>query len=119
MPNLTDGAVLEQDFNDVEADFDSRIFEQAQVIERSLGKQPLFRGIDRGGRTIPILGRTRFDFDENQAILVAENEVDFPAARSKIGREISEPRFFEIFKRGLFAEAAMPQMQGSFLPPQT
>ena len=57
MAHLAYHAVCEQDFDDVEADFDRRIIKQPQVVERGFGQPALLAGIYGSRGTSPILGR--------------------------------------------------------------
>lgn len=79
MPDFVHGAVLQQHLNDVEAHFDLRISEQVQIIKAGSRKPLASDVINRRGGARPLLGRTRFDFHENEAIVVAKNQVNFPA----------------------------------------
>src|SRR5215831_18588079 len=53
MADLAYGTIVEQDFNDVEADFHRRVSQAAEVIQGRLGKQPSFPAVHRGGRAGP------------------------------------------------------------------
>ena len=77
MPHFIHYTVAEQHFHDVETDFDRRILDEPEVIEGRFREETPFAGIDGGGGARPILGGTSFDFDEDQAVLVAKDEVDF------------------------------------------
>src|SRR5438874_4412533 len=85
--DLAHGAVAQQYFDNVKAHFHARLFEKLEVIERGLRKEPALVSVHRGGRTRPILGRTRFDFHEHQAIAIAKNEIDLAPRRAEVGGE--------------------------------
>src|SRR5271170_5396780 len=79
MADFTHFAVGQQNFHDVKTDFNLRIVQLAQIIQRALRKPPAFSGVDglRGSR--PIFGRPRFHFRENKTIAVAQNQINFTA----------------------------------------
>jgi len=51
--DFTDGAGLEEDFNDVESNFDLGVFEQAQIIQAGAGEASAASGVNSGGRARP------------------------------------------------------------------
>jgi hypothetical protein len=79
MPDFAHPAVRQQHLDDVEPDFYLRIFQQTQIIQRGLRKQPPLARINRRRRTRPILGRPRFDLNERQAIVVAKDQINLTA----------------------------------------
>src|ERR1043166_3307901 len=96
MPHLAHCAVLQQNFDDVEADLHLRLLEPPEIIERALGKQPAFARVHGGGWADPLFGGTGFDLDEYQAIGVAEHEVDFAAIRPEVRGEKFEAELSEV-----------------------
>ena len=48
-----DRAVFQEDFNHVETEFDARIFEEAQIIERSAGQALAFLPVHGSRGTRP------------------------------------------------------------------
>ena len=79
MADLGDRAVVQEDFDDIETDFDARIFQEAEVIECALREEATLAGIDARRRTQPVFAGARFDFDEDEAISVAKDEINFAA----------------------------------------
>jgi hypothetical protein len=116
--DFADGAVGEEDFHDVEADFYLGIFEAAEVIERSLGEQPAFARVHGGGGAGPVLGGAGLDLDEDEAVGVAEDEVGFAAFGAEVGGEVLEAGLLEIFFGGALAQGAAPQIFRYYLARQ-
>jgi len=56
MPDFMYFAVGQEHLDDVESDLHRRIFQQPQIIQRGLRKQPPLARVDRRRRTRPILG---------------------------------------------------------------
>ena len=73
MADLGDRAVVQEDFNDIETDFDAGIFEESEVIECALREEATLAGIDARRRTKPVFAGACFDFDKDEAILVAKD----------------------------------------------
>ena len=87
MANFADLAVSHQDFDDVETDFDFRIFQQLQIVERALGKPAAPFGVYGRRWTGPFFGGASLDFGEDEAIGVAKNQIDLAARGAEIGGE--------------------------------
>ena len=110
MAHLAYHAVCEQDFDDVEADFDRRIIKQPQVVERGFGQPALLAGIYGSRGTSPILGRPRLHLDEYEAISVTKHEINLAARRAEIRREELQSGLPQVLLRRPFAEPAAPQV---------
>jgi len=120
MTHLTHGAVVEDDFHDVESDFDRRILEQAQVIERGSGEALAPLLVHRRRRARPLLRGTRLDFNEDEAVVVSEDEVDFAARGAKVcSEEFQAVAPEELFGRTLakFAASQMLRLHLAGEPP--
>src|SRR5262249_34741776 len=100
MPHFMRFAVAQEDFHDVEADLYLRLLEQAQIIQRTLGKQPALARIDRSRRAHPVFRRTRLDLHEHQAVVVAKYKVNLSAFRTEIRRQEFQPEFSKMIPRG-------------------
>ena len=111
MADLSDLLFFQQHLNHIEPDFDFRIFQQPQVIECCLGKQPAFARVHRRGRARPILRRSRLHFYEDQAIAVAKNQIHFAARRAKVGREKFQAEPAQVFSCGMLADSATTQVR--------
>ena len=116
MPDFVDAVMGEQDLDDVEAEFDLGILDSAQVIERGAGESSLTFAIDGFRRSCPVLVRTGFDFDEGEAIMVADDQIDFAVAGAKVGGEEFQSVLFEVGAGGLFTELAAAEMDRSGFP---
>jgi len=97
VPDFAHSASFKQHFNNIEADFNWRVFKKAKVVQTSPRQAPAALGIDRGRRPGPFFGRTRFNFDENQAITIPEDEVDFAPGCSEICGQELQAIAFEVF----------------------
>ena len=109
--DFADRAVGEQDFNDVETDFDGRIFQEPQIIQAALGKAAAAFRVHRRRGSRPFFGRTRLDFGKDEAIAVAEDQINFTARGTKIGGEKFEAVLPEEFFGGLLAQGPQAQMR--------
>jgi len=109
----------QEHLHDVEADFYGRPVEQVQVVKPRAGQPAAALRIDGRGRAPPFLGGTRFDLDEDQAVALAEDEVDLAALGAEVGGEEFEAAAFEMPFGGAFAEFAKAQMRrfGGAVPP--
>jgi hypothetical protein len=96
-------ARFQQHFHNIEPHFNRRVLKKPQVIQPGTRQAPAALGIDRGRRPSPFLGRTRFDFDENQAITIPEDEVDFAPGCSEICGQELQAIAFEVFAGRTFA----------------
>ena len=103
-------AVRQQHLDNIEPDFHRRIFQQPQIIQRGLRKQPPLARVDRRRRARPILGGPRFDLDEGETIIVAKDQVNFPALRTEIGREKFQSLPLQMFFRRVLAQFAAAQV---------
>jgi len=110
MADLADFAVGEQNFYDIESKFNSRRFQQPQIIERRVRKEPSLIEINRRRRSGPIFRRARLHFDKNQAIAVAEDQVYLPAWRTKIPDQELEPKLSQVPLGSLLSKRPIPQM---------
>ena len=104
--DFADGAVGEEDFDDVETDFYLGIFEAAEIVQSGLGEEATFAGIDEGGGAGPFLGGTGFYFNKDEAVGVAEDEVYFAAFGIEIGGEIFEAGLLEVLFGSALAQGA-------------
>ena len=116
MPDFTHFAVRQQHLDDVEPDFHRRIFQQPQIIQRRLRKQPPFARIHRRRRARPILGRPGFDLDKRQAIVVAKDQINLAAFRTEIGREKFQPRRCRCFFAARSPSSPRRRCSGFSLP---
>lgn len=110
MPHLAHAAIGEQHLHDVEAHPHGRLVEQAQVVERALGEATALVGVHRRCRARPVFRGARFDFDEDKAVAVAENQVNFPAGGTKIRRKKLQSEPAQMAAGSAFAELAAAQM---------
>jgi hypothetical protein len=108
MPHFADFPVFQQHLHDVETDFHRRIFQQSQIVERGLGKQPTFAGVHRSRRARPVFRRARFDLDERETVVLAKNQINLAARRTEIGREKYEALPLKKFFGRALAEFAAP-----------
>ena len=76
MPHFPHRAVLQEHFDNVEAQLHRRVLESAQVIERGAREPPAPLFVHRRRRPPPFLGGARLHFNEYQTIPVAEDEVN-------------------------------------------
>ena len=104
--DFEDDAVLGEDFDDVEADFDLGVFEEAEVIEGATGQGATLAGVDGGGGAGPTGNGAGLHFNEDKAVGVAEDEVYLAAGGAEIGGEEFEAEFLEMFFGFEFAGAA-------------
>src|ERR1035437_2425288 len=74
--HFPDRAVLQEHLHNVEANLHGRVLQQAQVIERGSRKPLAPLLVHRRGGAHPFLGRAGLDFDEHEAVPVAEDQVD-------------------------------------------
>ena len=116
MPDFAHCSIRQQHLDNVEADFDLRVFEQLQVIQRALGKQPAFARIHGGGGPGPIFGGARLHLDKHEAILVPEDEINFAPIGAEIGREEFKPELLEVRFGCTLTERASLEMRWKFLP---
>lgn len=79
-----------------------------------MGKEAAFAGVDGGGGAPEGFGGACFYFDEDEAIGVAEDKVNFAAVGLKICGEKFEAEFAEMFFGGAFADFAVTRTQGFF-----
>ena len=110
MADFADGAVVQQDFDNIKTDFYFGIFDEPQIIERGLLEKPALVRVHGGGRTYPILGRTGFYLNEHQAIVLAENKINFAARRAEIGGEEFHAQPAQMFFGRKLSQFASPQM---------
>jgi hypothetical protein len=114
MPDFADGAIKEKHFHDVKANFDGWMFEEFEVIECGLGEKPAFADVDGRSGPHPFLGGPGFDFDKNEAVRVAEDDVDFAAIGSEVGGEKFQAHGGEMAAGGLFAQGSVLEMKWEF-----
>lgn len=111
MTDFAYGAVLEQDFNNVEAHFHLGIAQQAQIIQAGAGKSAAAFGVDGGGGPDPLLRGSGFHFHEDETIAVAEDEVDFAARRAEVGGKEFQAKTAQVFASGALAELAEAEVE--------
>ena len=109
--DFADSAPFEEDLDDIEADFDRRAAEQAEVTEAGAGEAASAFGIDGVRGAGPFLGGAGFDLDEDEAVMLAENKINLTTTRAEIGGQEFEALAFEVFSGRPFAELAVEQMQ--------
>src|SRR6185437_7586267 len=112
MADLAHRAIAQQYFHDVEADLHGRVMKQPDVIQRRPRQTPALVCIHGGGGSGPVFGGTRLDLDENKAIAVAKDQINFAAWRTEVGGEKFQPDPAQMFFRGFLAEFAPPQVLG-------
>src|ERR1700690_2260916 len=115
MPDFMYFAVGQEHLNDVESDFYRRIFQQPQIIQRGLRKQPPLARVDRRRRACPLLGRPRFDLDERQTIIVAKDQINLAALGTEIGREKFQSLPLQMTFGRALAQFAVAQVLRLFL----
>ncbi len=103
--------VEEEDLDDVKPNFDAGRRQEAQVIKGALGQAKALGGVDGGSGTGPGLGGAGLHFDEDEAVLVAEDEIDLAAAGGEVGSQVFEALLFEMPPRGAFTKRAVAEMQ--------
>jgi hypothetical protein len=116
MADFADGALFEQDFDDVEPNLHRRVAQQAEVIQGGLAKQSPFAGVDGRSRARPVFGGARLHFDEHETIVMAKDQINFTSIRPEIGGNEFEAVVAEEGPRGLFTQFAATQVQ-RFLTP--
>jgi len=117
MPDFTDVAIAQQDFDDIEPKPNLRILQKAQVIECRLGEKSFLIVINGRSWACPILRRASLNLDEDETVAIAENEVYLAPRRPVILDEKLEANFSEVSFSSFFTENAMTQMQGQRRPP--
>lgn len=112
---------LQEDLHDIEADFDPRVLDPPQVIQRCECELALFLLIDGCSGPGPALAGAGFDLHEHQAILLLKDQVDFTPPGAKIGDKEFEPQFLKILSGRLLPEVSPHKVAGqspvSGLPP--
>jgi hypothetical protein len=93
--------------------------DEPQIIKGAMGETAAAFGIHSDSGARPFFGGTGFDLDEDEAIGISKNQVNFTARRTEIGGEKFEARCFEKLLSRPFAEATMPQMGGRRFGGQT
>src|SRR4051794_7440490 len=111
MANLTNLAIVEQDFHDIEADVYLRAFKEGQVIEGALGNQALLAEINGFGGTHPVLGRAGFNFHENEAVSVSKHEVNLAATRAEVGGKEFQAGLLQVAPGRPFPKRSQAQVQ--------
>jgi len=112
MSDLGDLAIAQDDFDDIESDSDGRIAQFAQVIEGGEGEPTAFAGIDGGGGAQPGALGSGFDLDDDQAIVLPKDEVQFASMGPVIGDQEFEPGTDEVLAGGILAQAAAADVDG-------
>lgn len=110
VPELADLLAVQEHLDDVEADLDGRLPEPAQVIERRAGEAAAAFGVDCSGRAAPVFGGAGFDFDEDEAVGVAEDQVDLAAGGAVVGGEELEAQAAQVASGQTLAEPAAAQV---------
>lgn len=102
--DLLNGAGVQQDLNDVESDFNLGIFQEPQIVQASTSESPaaLFVHSSRGAR--PFFRRACFDLNEHEAVLIAENKVNFASRGSEVGGQELETKLFQMPLCGSLAQ---------------
>jgi hypothetical protein len=97
--DLVDSAVTQEDFDDIESEFDFGVLNLAEVIQRGAGEPALALEIDRGCGPGPLLVGAGFDFDKGEAIVIEDDQVDFAMRRSEVGGEEAQALALEVSAR--------------------
>jgi hypothetical protein len=90
MLDCPDLIVSEEDFDDIEADFGLRQIDLGEVKEGGAGEASLAFEVNGVGGASPLADGAGFDFDEDEAIVVVADEVDFAVATAEVGGEEAE-----------------------------
>src|SRR5437773_7612816 len=111
MPDFADTAVAQQHFDDVEAKLDGRIAEQAQIIQSGLGEEPALVFVHGRGRAHPVFARTGFYFHKDEAVAVAEYQIELATFGTEVRGEEFQPETREVLAGGALAKLAMAQIE--------
>ena len=114
MAQFMHGAIAQQHFDDIKADFHRWVLEQAQVIERRARKAAPALRIDGGRGTHPFLGRASLDFHKHQAILVPANQIDLTSLGPEVRHQKFEALRSKIFLCRALSQFAMKQVKRLF-----
>jgi hypothetical protein len=114
VPDFAHGTVVEQNLDDIEANFDGWISEKPQIVQGRLRKQTPFSSVNGVSRTNPIFVRPGLYFDEHEAILVAANQVNLAALRRKVRGQEFQPQSLKVFSGCAFAEFTANEVPGFF-----
>ncbi len=112
MAHLANRSIVQEDFDDVEADFHFGMLNGAQVIERGVGHALASFPINGSGRAHPIFRRAGFHFNKYQAVVFPKDEIQFSAGSAVIGREKFKSAFSKMLFSCEFAEFTKAQVIG-------
>ena len=115
MSHFAHCSVGEQNLDYIKANFHFGILQQAQVVKSGQGQQAFLAGVDGCGRACPFFGGARFDLGEDEAVTVAEDEVNLAALGPEIGREKFQTLLLEVFLCRHLTQAATAQVLRKFL----
>src|SRR5437867_3809949 len=111
MPHFADASFLQEHFHNVEPELDGRIAEQAQIIQSGLGEEPALVFVHGRGRAHPIFARTGFYFHKDEAVAVAEYQIELATFGTEVRGEEFQPETREVLAGGALAKLAMAQIE--------
>ena len=105
--------VFSQDnFDNVEPDEDVWVIQQLQPGQRAPRNQFAFRSIDRFNGPSKIFSSARFNFDEDEGIAIATNDIDFVEVKTRTREDFGRPvEAVNAAKRKLIARGALAWLQ--------
>ena len=117
VPHFSNASVFEQDFHDVEANFDGRIVYGVKIVQRGHAEKTAFLSIDRRRWARPSFVRAGFYFRKYQAVAIAQHQINFAAALGlKVARQQFHASPLQVFRRRLFPQTASHPSKGTLFP---
>lgn len=107
-----DLAVDEEDFHHIKAVRNGRVIDLPEILRGSADEGTAFAIVHGAAGAGPTADRAGFDFNKDEGIAVAKDQVDLAVFAGEIGGEELQAVMFEVTAGSVFTEDAVLQMAG-------